>query len=380
MKILHINSYYSTSGLFKHLYERQVNAGLDIDVYVPISYQYPNDRIAASGDYTLISRNHHRFERYLFHLKHYNILKDLKTQYQIQDYDLYHAHSLFSNGWIAYQLSKKTGIPYVVAVRSADIRTFFDKMPWLKTMGLKILKHASQIIFISRNNYNEVFENHIPASMKKALMEKTQIICNGIDPFWLNNLYTNKVAAIHQPLQLVSVGKAIPEKRFVQLAEMVKSYNDNIAPAHLHIVGPAWNPKIVEQLKAFQNVTFHGPMSKEALRDFYRTMDIFALLSSPETFGLVYPEAMTQSLPVIYTENEGFDSFFENHYIGVSVAKTNELGFTKAVDFIKKNYAQISKNALNASTKFNWDEVHQAYINLYQRIISNEKDDQNEKS
>lgn len=369
MKILHINSYFSTSGLFKHLYDRQQNAGLDIDVYVPISHQYPKERIAASGEYTIIHRNHHQLERYLFHLKHFNILRDLKKTYQAEQYDLIHAHSLFSNGWLAYQLWKETKTPYVVAVRSADIRTFFDKMPWLKPMGLRILKNASQVFFISRNNYNEVFAKHIPASMKDALRAKTQVISNGIDPFWLNHRFTEKAYAIHHPLQIVSAGKTIHEKRFVQLAEMVKSYNDNIAPAHLNIVGPAWNPKIVEQLETFDCVTYHGPMNKEQLKEYYRTMDIFALLSSPETFGLVYPEAMSQGLPVIYTENEGFDSFFDNHYIGVSVAKTDELGFTKALDFIKQNYASLSNNALNNATKFNWDEVNQEYLNIYQEII-----------
>lgn len=371
MKVLHINSYFSTSGLFKHLYDRQLNSGLEIDVYVPISHQFPEERIAASGDYTTIQRNHHQLERYLFHLKHYNILNDLKNTYQAEQYDLIHAHSLFSNGWLAYQLWKETKTPYVVAVRSADIRTFFDKMPWLKPMGLKILANASQVFFISRNNYNEVFANHIPSRMKETLRAKTQVISNGIDPYWLQNRFTEKQPAIHSPLQIVSVGKTIHEKRFVQLAKMVQSYSENIAQAHLNIVGPTWNPKIVEQLKAFDCVTYHGPKSKEQLKDFYRTMDVFALLSSPETFGLVYPEAMSQGLPVIYTQNEGFDSFFDNHYIGVSVAKTDELGFTKAIDFIKQNYATLSKNALNNANKFNWDEVNQKYLNIYRNTTKN---------
>lgn len=370
MNILHINSYFSTSGLFKHLYDRQQAAGLDIKVYVPISYQYPEERIAASGDYTTVHRNHNQFDRYLFHLKHYKILKDLKQTYHSEQFDLIHAHSLFSNGWLAYQLWKETKTPYVVAVRSADIRTFFDKMPWLKAMGLKILKHASKIFFISRNNFNEVLTRHIPANMKEEIKAKTLVISNGIDPFWIHNCYTDKKYAIHQPLQIVSVGKTIMEKRFVQLAEMVKAYDENIAPAHLNIVGPTWNQKIVDQLKTFEQVTYHGPMNKEQLKSFYRKMDIFALLSSPETFGLVYPEAMSQALPVIYTENEGFDSFFDNYYIGVSVNKTDELGFMKALDYIKQHYAQLSKNAVQNATQFNWDEVNQAYLTIYHEIIN----------
>ena len=80
---------------------------------------------------------------------------------------------------------------------------------------------------------------------------------------------------------------------------------------------------------------------------------------------------MSQGLPVIYTQNEGFDSFFDNHYIGVSVAKTDELGFTKAIDFIKQNYATLSKNALNNANNFNWDEVNQKYLNIYRNTTKN---------
>ncbi|MBF6978497.1 glycosyltransferase [Aerococcaceae bacterium zg-BR22] len=368
MKILHINSYYSTSGLFKQLYDRQLADKYDIQVYVPISHEYPSDRIAATGDYTIVSRNHHRLERYVFHLKHHHILKDLKQKYGQQSFDLVHAHSLFSNGWLAYQYAKKTGTPYVVAVRSTDIRTFFEKMPWLKTMGLKILKHAAKIIFISQNNYDEVFNNHIPIFMKEELMVKAQIIRNGIDSFWLENIYDERPIGYHHPIRMVAVGKAIPEKRFLQLADMVKSYNDNIRPIELHIVGPAWNPKIVEQLNKHPMVQYHGPKSKEALLTFYRQMDIFALLSYPETFGLVYPEAMSQGLPVIYSKNEGFDSFFHNYQVGVSVEKTDELAFTKAIDFILKNYATLSQQARIGATRFNWDTIHQEYKVVYDEI------------
>ncbi|MBR7926837.1 glycosyltransferase [Aerococcaceae bacterium zg-ZUI334] len=374
MNILHINSYYSTSGLFKHLYERQVEEQYDIQVYVPISHQYPSDRIAATGEYTLVSRNHHHFDRYVFHLKHHRILKDLKQQYDSQAFDLVHAHSLFSNGWLAYQFTKKTDIPYVVAVRSTDIRTFFDKMPWLKAMGLKILKHAAKIIFISQNNFNEVFDHHIPNFMKDELLAKSQVIRNGIDAFWLDNRYENRPVGFHHPIRMVSVGKAIPEKRFVQLADMVKSYNDNIHPIELHVVGPAWNPKIVEQLNNHPVVHYHGPKSKEALLDFYRQMDIFALLSSPETFGLVYPEAMSQGLPVIYSKNEGFDSFFQNHQIGVSVDKNDELAFIKAIDYILNHYDTLSQQALVGATQFNWDSIHQEYKVLYDQIMNNGKE------
>lgn len=172
MKILHINSYFSTSGLFNQLYSRQVESDIDIDVYVPIPHQYPEDRLSTSGEYTTVSRNHHQLTRWVFPIKHHLILTDLLTRYDFESYQLIHAHSLFSNGWLALQLHKKYNIPYVVAVRNADMRTFFQRMPWMRKTGINILKHASKIVFISKNTYNEIFDTYIPESLQASLKEK----------------------------------------------------------------------------------------------------------------------------------------------------------------------------------------------------------------
>lgn len=372
MKILHINSYYSTSGLFRQLYDRQVADGMDLDVYVPISHQYPEDRLATSGDYTLVSRNHHQLERWMFHLKHQRILKDLLSHYQADDYDLIHAHSLFSNGWLAWQLWKRTGTPYVVAVRNADVRTFFGRMPWLRRMGHAIMRDAAHIVFISQNSYNEVYRDYIPAGLQNELKAKTSVITNGIDDYWHENRYTAKKAEVHQPIKIVTAGKVTSGKRFVELAEMVEAYS-NLHPTELHIIGPAWDAKLVAQLQTMSHVHYHGAMGLEEMKELYRQMDLFALLSYPETFGLVYPEAMSQGLPVIYTQSEGFDSFFENYQVGVSVNKTDQLGFNKAVDYILKHYPQLCQNALVASHHFVWDNVHETYATLYQTIQSKKK-------
>ena len=41
--------------------------------------------------------------------------------------------------------------------------------------------------------------------------------------------------------------------------------------------------------------------------------------SFPETFGLVYVEAMSQGLPIIYTKGQGIDGYFEDGKVGYPV-------------------------------------------------------------
>ena len=47
--------------------------------------------------------------------------------------------------------------------------------------------------------------------------------------------------------------------------------------------------------------------------------------SSNETFGLVFIEALSQSLPIIYTKGEGIDGYFKDDFIGKAVnSKDNQ--------------------------------------------------------
>ena len=44
---------------------------------------------------------------------------------------------------------------------------------------------------------------------------------------------------------------------------------------------------------------------------------IFAMPSFNETFGLVYIEALSQNLPILYTKSEGIYKYFEEGHFGI---------------------------------------------------------------
>lgn len=371
MRILHINSYYSTSPLFHNLYQRQLELGNEVNVYVPIAKEYPEERIAVRGDYATVRRNHPKLSRWVFPWKHQLILRDLNQTFSnIQSFDLIHAHSLFSNGWLAYQLYRREQVPYIVAVRNADLRTFFQRMPWMRSTGIKIMQHAARIIFISKNTQKEVFERYIPDHLKQQLWDKSLVIANGIDTFWHENQPEEPHSSWHDPIKLVVTSKILRTKRLCELAELVETYSQTVRPAQLFVIGPPWDNKELERLQRYSCVTYLGPKNQTEMAEIYRSMDIYAMLSYPETFGLVYAEAMSQGLPVIYTQGEGFDNFFPNYSIGVSVQPKNQAAFNQAVDYIcdPDHYSALSKRAQEAISVFNWDDITQQYQALYQQV------------
>src|SRR5690625_2065562 len=113
MKILHINSYFNGSSFYKNLFDEQVNMGLDISVYVPVPSPSNLDEGSLCKN-IIISANNSKYDRFIFHLKHFKIYRDIIKRVKIEDYSILHAHSLFSNGYIALKLKQKYQIPYIV--------------------------------------------------------------------------------------------------------------------------------------------------------------------------------------------------------------------------------------------------------------------------
>ena len=93
------------------------------------------------------------------------------------------------------------------------------------------------------------------------------------------------------------------------------------------------------------------------------------MLSKYETFGLVYAEALSQGLPVIYTQNQGFDGFFQNGEVGYATCHSNLEIICQSIKRTIENYDlitdNISKNNLNM---FNWNEIAKNYLTIYNSI------------
>src|SRR5690606_12599042 len=104
----------------KPMEENLKKTGIELSTFVPVHFGYKGrDEIDYPvSNYVNVSYCYNKRDRAFFYLKHHKIKKELLNNYNIKKFDILHAHSLFSNGYIAYTAYKKHKIPYVVAVRS----------------------------------------------------------------------------------------------------------------------------------------------------------------------------------------------------------------------------------------------------------------------
>lgn len=312
-------------------------------------------------------------DKFFFTFKQRKIMRALLEKIDVNEFDLYHAHTLFTDGNVAYQLKQKTGIPYVVTVRGhSDIDGFFKKRINLRKRGREILKEASAVVFLSESNQQQLLKEYIKdEELAVEILEKSIIQPNGIDQFWFDNEGPAKELEAGQVLKVLFVGKFLRDKNAKATVEALNKLKERDGiESEFTAIGKIIDEKYLEEVLNIAEIPVEivKPSPREELIDYYRSHDIFSMPSHTETFGLVYPEAMSQGLPVIYSKRQGFDGQFPDGYVGYPVESTSSEDLYAKLKLIMVDYEEISQNALKAYYRFNWDEISLKYIQVYKKI------------
>lgn len=374
MQVLHINSNYLTSKLHENLLDHLENENIHNTVYMPIKEETQENFLYESKYEVYHPIAFKNIDKFIFTYKQRKIYQKLKQTVNPAQYDIIHAHTLFTDGNVAYRLNKEYGIPYIVAVRGfTDIDGFFKKRINLRKRGRQILKHADKIIFLSETNRQELLSKYIKnETFKKEIMEKSIIIPNGINAEYFENKGQPKKLDPSKPIRFIQVGQIRKRKNGLGSIQAIKLFMEKTGiEAQLLFVGKIVEKDYAEQInkKGQGLVTIHSPVEVNELISIYRENDIFIMPSFSETFGLVYPEAMSQGLPVLYTKGQGFDGQYEDGYVGYPACADNPKDIAEKIQWIVKDYKELSENALEAYDKFNWEILSENYKEIYLNIV-----------
>lgn len=366
MKVLHINCNYLGTTLHQKMIDTLSNYDIEGQVFVP-TYDAKTTKIEPK-DYVTVSECFKKWDRLLFDYKQSKIFKSVNSCYDFNTFDVIHAYTLFTDGNCAMKLSKQYNIPYVVAVRNTDVNSFFKKMVHLRSRGIKIMLNAKKIFFLSKAYMDEVFDKYVPLKFKNCLLDKSYIIPNGIDEFWLKNKQLSVRDFSDKKINLIYAGRVDKNKNIPTTLKAVELLNGKGYKAQLTVVGDIADNNEFEKIQNSKYVIYISAKPKEKLTNIYRQNDIFVMPSFTETFGLVYAEAMSQGLPIIYSKGQGFDGQFEDGLVGYSVNSSSAKEIADAVEKIISNYKIISENCTQKCEKFDWEIIAQKYIDIYSTI------------
>lgn len=365
MRVCHICSNYDK--FFVNFMEEQRSKGIDLKVYYFRAKErgWPD----VNSSYVDIRLNYSNWQRLFFYIKERSVLNDFFNLYNNTDFDVLHAHTLFSNGYIAWKAKKKWGIPYIVAVRDMDVNVFFKYRIALRSLGIEILNEAEKIIFLSSSYRDHVLSKYVPEKLKDDFREKSLIIPNGVDNFFLESKKSRSLFDKNKTIQIITVGFVSKRKNQETVCKAIESLNNQGIKINYTIVGKVLDNKVFDKIKKYPFVSYIPFLPKEKLIDEYRKADIFVMPSITETFGLTYVEAMSQGLPVIYTKGQGFDGQFKEGVVGYHVESNNSKEIADRIVDILSNYNDISNNCIRMSSEYDWEKIVDEYIELYTQVV-----------
>lgn len=371
MKILHICNDYTGSRVHYHLCKELEKLGVTQTIFTyykkksnKAGKNYINSDRCTIYYMPIISW----YYKFFYHIKNRIIYRHLinTIQKNITSYTCIHASTLFTDGGIAYRVKKKYNIRYVVCVRSTDVDSFLVMAPHAWIDGIKILLNAERIFFPSVSLKNKFCKHWFIRMFLNQISFKLSVVPNGIDEYWLHNI-------VHQKLfttNLLFIGSLIKRKNILRVIKAANILNKEFPNIKLYIVGDGPIKKKCEKIASYNpNVIYCGPINeKDKLKDLFKRCGIFVMPSWHETFGLVYVEALSQNLKLLFSKGTGIDGLLDDK-VGVAVnphsLSSIIIGLKSLI--LKKDYTNPNRNV--DFCNFDWSCIAKKYYHTYLEIL-----------
>jgi len=277
--------------------------------------------------------------------------------------DIIHAHGAILNGTVAYLLSKRLKVPYVVSEHTgpfSKISNSFVKKRWAKF----ILNRASKVFAVSAHLKKEMVDMGIDTS-------KIVISFNPVD----TNLFKARPSVAGQH-NILFVSRLEPFKGGLRTLKAFHKIASKIENWQLTICGDGPEKKAiinyVNDFKLEQRVTIKGVLTKPEYVEELHRASFLVFPSLHESFGLIPVEAMACGLPVITTNATAMPEYIHEKN-GVllntsSVKEISEAIYQMVHHVADYNSAEIRKDI---STRFGLDNFGRMLIERYQKAITN---------
>lgn len=306
-------------------------------------------------------------------------------------YKLVHAH-FFMSGLVAAELKKKMNIPFIITfhalgkVRKLHQKTA-DTFPEERdAIEERIVQEAEQIIAECPQDREDLIQ------LYNANPEKITIIPCGFNPAEFHPIDTLLARSVlnldpkeHIILQL---GRMVPRKGIENVVRAAGELN-KLYPGRFRLVvvggetddpDPRSTPEInrlytiAESLGVADKVTFVGRKSRDKLKYYYASADVFVTTPWYEPFGITPLESMACGTPVIGSNVGGIKYSVVDGKTGFLVDPHDETQLaTKLKDTLqnRKLLEYLKSNALHrANTYFTWAKIANAMANVYEELLS----------
>ncbi|MBM3889078.1 MAG: glycosyltransferase family 4 protein [Verrucomicrobia bacterium] len=296
--------------------------------------------------------------------------------------DLIHAHGLYRGGWAAREVTKRTGLPYVVTSHG-DIAMTSSRMhrPDVRRRCGLILKDASAV-------------THLSAAMAEMANQfadvraKSCIITNGLDLTVWGTPNPSPAEGY-----VLAIGRLVAQKGFGTLLEAVARLKRQGCGPSVVIAGQGPEQEALEKqagelgLSVCRRpeelprdggaVCFPGYVSGDLKQKVYAGSRVVAFPSrGAEAFGLVLVEAMAAGRAVVASDLPAVRETVTEGRNGLIVPAEDPAAWADAIQKLLSDDAlrgQMARTNREDVARYNWRSIAGQYADLYRRVLAESK-------
>lgn len=123
--------------------------------------------------------------------------------------------------------------------------------------------------------------------------------------------------------------------------------------------------KTIKRFSMEKYVQLHGFRPRKDVLHYMFHSDLFLMPSAPETFGLVYLEAMSQGCVVIGHKGWGIDGIIKDGFNGFLVDEANSIEIkNKIIEYLHSDRKRLHTISYETALKYTAEEAGKNYFNL----------------
>lgn len=305
-------------------------------------------------------------------------------------FDIWHIHSLYPTGWMAYDALAATGVPVTMTAHGVDIETevstgYGYRLRHVHDARIRALVQRAKVLTaISDSTRDLYFE-------LGANQNCVHEIPNGVDSSRIQRRRASVEHVRHflsipiDSVVILSIGRNEPRKGFQIIPTVLSNLRKMGHDAFWVVVGanveslhePARKAGVFERMRFVppieRSIDAGNKMPPDDLIDIMKTSDIFACPSLMESFGLVVLEAMAAGLPVVANNVPGLRDVVEDSVDGLLCSPNDSDSMAKSISRIlqdsrlREELVTAGKSKANA---YDWQHVTGKYLALYDEIIT----------
>lgn len=271
-----------------------------------------------------------------------------------------HAH-FGEIGAAALALKKRYNIPYVLTEHSSEV----NKIVIERRKKERITRYytcADRLVAVSR-------------ALAKNIKNHTSIEAVVIPNIVQAEVFQNVKRVNHKGFRLVTTSNLIPLKRTALIITAMAELTKELPNIYLDVIGDGGLRAELQQdcinKGIHNNVVFHGVLKRDSIAEIYGHSDCFILVSSTETFGVSYIEAMAAGLPVIGTKCGGPEDFI-NKTNGLIVDVDDVEQIKEAIRHMCRHYQSYRSETIKQFVigQFSPEIIASKIINLFNEIVN----------